>query len=258
MAIIVTQWPDNMGDEGAISRLETLLLEACEGNREVDLGRQYKALRHPLIRRDDLRDVVPEFVRAQRDLSAFWAFIREHDPTWKARREFIRKSFRPIFDRLEGRTKPPTSSSAWTGKRSASEQIRIVRALAPAALQGVDELLSFHERTLHNGGPVDPAQEEALKRLRELHKALGDLIEAADAERPLSGPLSTVKALKKETFGWTKNTYEMTIATLPLTSSTTFVAAGVMFLINALIKDYGAAAAIGAAASAAHVVKATK
>lgn len=82
---------------------------------------------------------------------------------------------------------------------------------------------------------------------------MGDLITAADAGAPLDNSLKIVADLKRRTFGWTKGTFEMTVATLPLTSSTTFIGAGVMFLINALVKDYGAAATIGAAAAGAHI-----
>ena len=247
-----------MTDVGAVTRLETVLLEACEGNREVDLGRQYKALRYPLIRRDDLRDIVPEFVRAQRDLSAFWTFIREHDPTWKARRQFVRESFRPLFDRIEGRSKPPAASTGWTGRRSATQQARIVQSLAPAALEGVDELLEIHERALHNGGPVEPAQQEAIDRLKELHSAIGELIQAAENNLTLDDRLKKVRDLKKRTFVWAKEGYQLTVASLPLTSSSTFIAAGVMFLVNAMVKDLAAAATIGAVASSAHVVAANK
>ena len=66
-------WPDGLNDEEAIERLQSLLIGGAEGNRDLSNDRAYKALRRALLDRDDLSDVIPQFVRSQRDLTTFWA-----------------------------------------------------------------------------------------------------------------------------------------------------------------------------------------
>lgn len=68
----------------------------------------------------------------------------------------------------------PVSSFAWTGRRSTAELRSIVLAAAPSALKGIETLIA----DLENERPND---DSALEALRELHRALGELIGAAEA-----------------------------------------------------------------------------
>ena len=70
-------WPKGLSDREAIERLESLLITAIEGNRDLITEKEYRAFRSAAIARDDLRDVLPQFLRAQRDLTAFAAYIRK-------------------------------------------------------------------------------------------------------------------------------------------------------------------------------------
>lgn len=79
-------WPDGLTDREAIERLETILLMSCEGNQDLSNGREYKTLRRALLSRSELADVMPRFIRTQRDLGAFWAYIKAHAGQWALRR----------------------------------------------------------------------------------------------------------------------------------------------------------------------------
>jgi hypothetical protein len=223
-----------MNDDEAVTRLQSILLEGCEGRRDLDLDRQYKPLRKVIIGRPDLSDVVPRFVRSHADLGTFWSYIKGVDPQWEPRRQHVRKAFEPLFDRIEGRTKPPATSGKWTGRRSAAQQAQIVLALAPDALQGVRALLDEQERALHNGGPVDPEQEAAIERLRQLHGALGELIALAENGSPLDTQLAEVRAIKDRVLSWSASPYGLNLAGMPVLGMATVLGVGVMYLVNAI------------------------
>jgi hypothetical protein len=246
------KWPQGLTDEEAITRLQSILIQACEGARDLSIDRDYKSLRVPLIKRVDLSDVVPKYIRAHRDLGSFWSYIRKHSEKWQDRREHIWETFRPLFDRVEGRTSAPISASQWTGRRTAAQQAKIVLALAPDALQGVQQLLDEQARALHNGGPVDPEREEAIAALKELHGALGELIEFAETGQPLAGQLTKVRRLKNAVFKWSAETFGMTIGGSQLVSSSLIWGAGVAYLVNVITKDITTAGAFGAAVTAVH------
>jgi hypothetical protein len=68
------------------------------------------------------------------------------------------------------------ASSSWTGRRTIREQVAIVRGVAPVALRELDELASLVESKRFN----DPITADAVQCLRELHRQLGELIDAID------------------------------------------------------------------------------
>jgi hypothetical protein len=247
-------WPENLTDQEAVERLETLLLLACEGNKDLSNGREYKALRRVLIARADLADVVPRFIRTQRDLAAFWAYIKAQAEQWAPRRERVRQAFGPLVDRVEGRSTPPASSAKWTGDRSASQQARIVIALGYDALAGVEALLEEHERPLHNGGPIEPECAEAIAKLKELHSELGELLRMAKAGRPLGEMLARVRAAKDRALHWTASLAGFALGALPLTGSCVALDVGVHYLVNAI--GLGAGSEMGIAAMGVHAAAA--
>lgn len=247
-----TNWPDGMTDEEAILRLQSIMISGCEGNKGLSEDRDYKALRVPLIKRPDLADVVPKYVRANRDLGAFWAYIKGYSQQWKPRREHVWDTFRPLFDRIEGKTRPPVQSSRWTGRRTPAQQAQIVLSLAPDALHGVQMLLDEQERAHHNGGPISPVEQDAIDQLKALRDALSELIALAETGQPIAQQLVRLKALKAKMFKWGTDPYGLGLGELPLVASSSVIGCGVMYLVNLLTKGMTEAAAIGASAMAVH------
>ena len=78
-----SEWPDGMSDAEAMTRLQAVMIKACEGNRDLASDRDYRSVRTPLVRRGDLSDVVPDYIRAHRDLNSMWAYLRGRSPHWK-------------------------------------------------------------------------------------------------------------------------------------------------------------------------------
>jgi hypothetical protein len=254
MATQLTKWPDGMTDEEAVERLQSILILACEGNKDLSHGRDYKALRAPLVRRPDLADVVPKFVRSQRDLNSFWSYIKRHDPTWENRREHVWASFRPLFDRVEGKTAPPTAASAWTGRRTPQQQARIVLAMVPDARLAIEMLLEEQQRGLHNGGDVEPERLQGIQRLKELHGALGELLRLAETGQNLTGQLRLVKEIKDKTLAMSKETLSLTLAGIPQMASSSVFGLAAYTFINIISKGVSDTTSIGASAAvmAAH------
>lgn len=248
-------WPGGGNDQEAAERLETLMLMACEGNKDLSNGREYKALRRALLSRGDLADVVPRYIRTQRDLAAFWAYIKQHSPQWEPRRRHVRDTFSPLVDRVEGRTTAPTSSTKWTGRRTASQQAQVVIALGYDALAGIDTLLFEQERGLHNGGPAEPERAEAIARLKELHEEIGELLTLAEADQPLVEKLARVRLLKDRALAWTASPAGFAIAALPLTGAATALGVGVAAIVNAMARGVDGTA-VGVAVAGVHVAAA--
>lgn len=251
----VSGWPDELDDEGAMDRLQSILLLGCEGNQDLSRGRDYKAMRRALLDRSDLADVVPRFVRSQRDLSGFWTYIKNFAPSYEQRRVHVRENMTPLFDRVEGHTRPPVRSNRWTGKRTASQQAQVVLALGFDALAGVDALLDEQERPLHNGGPIEPERLEAIEHLKALHAELGELIRLAEAELPLDDQLRRVRSLKDQALSWVKSPAGFAAGMVPLTGFSCVLGVGVYYLVNAIAPE--AASAMAAATTGAHVTGAT-
>lgn len=240
-----------MSDEDAVHRLQSIMLLACEGNKDLSNGREYRAIRSHLLRRPDLSDVLPKYIRSYRDLALFWQFIKPYAPKWEDRRQMIRTTFEPLFDRVAGRTQQAAQSAKWTGRRTASQQARVVISLGYDALLGVDLLLEEQERPLHNGGPVDDERAEAIRKLKSLHHELGVLIALAETGKPLDEQLKLVRDLKQKTLAWSASPVGLSLGSVPLTGAATILGVGVMYLVNAIAPGQGTA--FGAAVTGAHV-----
>lgn len=81
-----------------------------------------------------------------------------------------------------------TAASAWTGRRSPLEQARVVKSLAPRALNELDQVIAAMEQQRFN----DALAAETLEALRQLHDAIGLLLAAANAKRPLDAAVSAL------------------------------------------------------------------
>jgi hypothetical protein len=113
-----------------------------------------------------------------------------------------RTAFVTIINKLEGTRdqdppwpgRPPAvSASAWTGRRSLREQVAVVRALVPMALQDIGMLADLVEDRRFN----DQVTADAIACLRDLHVQLGELIGAADRSSLTQALVAAVEANRK-------------------------------------------------------------
>ena len=87
-----------------VESLQNLLIARATGGGGNDVD--YRELRDTLRADDELKDLLPTFVRTSRDLAQFWAYIQKLGG-YKERREHIWAAFAPLFEYLEG--DPPAS-----------------------------------------------------------------------------------------------------------------------------------------------------
>ncbi|ASY74357.1 abortive infection family protein [Sinorhizobium fredii] len=70
-------------------------------------NRIYEHLRREFMYDEELKNLLPPFVRSHRNLSAFRSWTQKQSPQWQPRRELIAEGFRPLFDYLEGKGRAP-------------------------------------------------------------------------------------------------------------------------------------------------------
>lgn len=175
-------------DLDALLRLQSIVLEAVEGARGPDLDHEYKELRRMILEDQTYADVVPTFVRRNRDLSSLWPSLKSFSPQWEPRRVEVRRQFEDALaaaERIElfgkrGEASVIRDASAWTGAVTPSERVKAIKTLLPIAQNAVEYLIGTLEAPRHNGGPPLDETAAAISHLRMLHEALGVLLVAAD------------------------------------------------------------------------------
>jgi len=91
-----------MGRLAKVSRLQAICIaHATSDDADND---EYIKLRQELINDNEVRDILPQFIRCFNDLSQFWNYIRPKFKTYKERREFIWGEFRPLCEAIEQNT----------------------------------------------------------------------------------------------------------------------------------------------------------
>ncbi len=179
-------------DLDAIVRLQNVMLAAAEGTRDEDLNEEFTALRKAILNVPEYRDLVPLFVKTNRDLKSLWPFFKSFDPQWEPRRKMVRDEFERLIERAEKITfaelKDTSDTSEWTGVESARQRLVAIKTLVPVVRASIETLISTLEFPNHNGGPPLDEHKAAIENLRNLHKKLGELLELEDV-RQLSSDL---------------------------------------------------------------------
>lgn len=93
--------------ERAQSLQNILIANATGGSSSND---EYKALRSHFLNNASYKELLPSFVRTNRELFQFWQFIKYEYGTYAERRDFIWKAFSPLMDYLEGKNHRPLDS----------------------------------------------------------------------------------------------------------------------------------------------------
>jgi hypothetical protein len=85
--------------------LEGILIDSATGSSGDNAV--YEHLRREFMQNDELKPLLPSFVRTYRNLSAFWGWVKYEDATYAGRRTLIGKGFTPLMDYLEGKGAAP-------------------------------------------------------------------------------------------------------------------------------------------------------
>ena len=80
-------------------KLQNLLLNFATG--DVPQDTEYQELRQYFLGNPTTKQLLPSWVRQNRDLSQFWQFIKYKFSTYAERRTFIWNEFTPLLEFLE-------------------------------------------------------------------------------------------------------------------------------------------------------------
>lgn len=87
--------------------LQNILIAIATGNRDGNGDASYKYLRGFFINIASYNDLLPSFVRTNRELGQFGQFIKGKFPSYAERRAYIWKEFTPLIDHLEDENHRP-------------------------------------------------------------------------------------------------------------------------------------------------------
>lgn len=99
--------------------LQNMLISEATGGSAED--RDYQLLRRHFVDQSETKDLLPAFVRTNRDLAQFWQFIKYKFKHYAERRDFIYTEFVPLLDYLEGKTSAPADTAISDGLKSFDE-----------------------------------------------------------------------------------------------------------------------------------------
>ena len=91
-----------------VESLKAILVSRATGGECDDLV--YKSLRRELIALPRAKPHLPQVVTVCRNLAEFWAYIKPRFNTYAERREFLRKEFEILLQRLESDSRSPSDS----------------------------------------------------------------------------------------------------------------------------------------------------
>jgi len=200
-----------VSDSALVERLQSILVNAADGRRNVSDDAQYPNFRRELTRR---KLPTPPLVSTHPSVDSFSAFIRGvgSKPERVAR---VRQEFEAVlqFAATEAARPSGTNASAWTGQRTLREQIAIIRGLAPMAAEEVEALADLVEKRRFN----DPMTADAIACLRELHSALGQLIAEVDRGSLTQTALKKIEANRQKLLGLLREGAKMTVVAPAMT-----------------------------------------
>lgn len=164
-------------DEAQLAeRLQSILINAAAGRRNLADDRQYNTLRRELMRREV---EVPSFLLTHPSVDSFTASIKGV-PNKAEREERIRNDFFPLLRSLGQGEMRIADSATWTGEPSRAARLKTVRTLLPLARTAIDSMIATLSEPNPNNAPILDERKDAIENLRELHRTLGELLNAID------------------------------------------------------------------------------
>lgn len=89
-----------------LETFQNLLISYATGGQVDEV--EFKRYREELLADSLVGSRLPRFLRTNRDLRQFWAFIKQQSPSYQGRREFLWGEFRPLLEELEARVSAPS------------------------------------------------------------------------------------------------------------------------------------------------------
>jgi len=116
---------DLKSDHERVEYLQNLLVSTATGGGGNDL--HYQELRRLFLNNPNTNELMPKWVRTNRNLDQFWYFIKFAYPTYAQRRHFIWQEFNRLIEYLESKeTHPGEQSIRKTLEKFDPEGINII------------------------------------------------------------------------------------------------------------------------------------
>ena len=159
-----------------VERVQSILINAAEGQRSVGDDCNYTGLRKEMQRRFPRP---PELVSTHPDVNSFAAYIKGINDR-RERVDRVRKDFSPLLRQLGDAAKVEVESADWTGIEGRGAKLATARQLLPLAQAAVESMIASLSEPGPNGGPLLDGRDTAIDHLRQLHTTIGDLMIAID------------------------------------------------------------------------------
>lgn len=150
----------------------------------VEDNADYQDARDYFISIPKYREVVPEFIILSPRLASLKSRLMEKVNADK-RAHSVHGSLAPLrFRVFEGEGRSPSEGSydpaTWTGMLTRKQRLQQVAAIVPVAMSAIESLIADLEKSGDNGGPILDHRNEAVEQLRELHRALGEILSSIE------------------------------------------------------------------------------
>lgn len=168
-----------LSDAAIFERVRSILINAADGQRSIADDREYKDLRNQWRKRSLF---MPAMVSTHPTVDSFMASIKGLQ-TKAERVDRVQEEFEnPLADdNVEGPT--VVESVGWTGNPDRVARLKVVREVLPLARSTIETMIEELSKPGPNNGPLLDEKEDALRHLRELHRALGDLLTEIEGGR---------------------------------------------------------------------------
>lgn len=170
--------PKTWSDAAILERVQAVLVNAASGRRSLSDDQQYSDLRKAVMRR--LPDP-PTLVVTHPTVDSFSAYIKGIENR-QSRVQRVYDEFAPLLE-LRGHRPGQADASQWTGSDTRTARLKTVRTLLPLAQAAVESMIEALSDPGANNGPILDEREEAIEHLRALHRTLGELLAAVEADR---------------------------------------------------------------------------
>jgi hypothetical protein len=103
-----------------VELLQNMLVAQATDGRADD--HEYQELRQEIISDSLTKELCPDFVKTNRNLSQFWAYIKHKFSTYAERRQFLWESFAPALAYLESSNTSPMEGAVSSKLKELNEQ----------------------------------------------------------------------------------------------------------------------------------------